>query len=45
MDYLFSTKTNSRKFQEAIKNYRAEHPEGVETVVPEEKAVAYDSQA
>jgi len=44
MDYLYSTKTNPRKFQQAIKNYRAEHPEGVETVVLDEKGLVYDSQ-
>lgn len=44
LDYLFSTKTNARKFQQVIKDYRAEHPEGFETVSPVEKLVAEVSQ-
>jgi hypothetical protein len=43
MDFLFSTKTNSRKFQQAIKTYRAEHLEDVEAVAPDDTGVKFDS--
>jgi hypothetical protein len=44
MDFLFTTKTNSRKFQQAIKTYRAEHLEDVEAVTPDDKAGGFISQ-
>lgn len=40
IDFLFTTKTNPRKFQQAIKAFRAERTEGVEVVALGEKATA-----